>query len=175
MRRLCVDGRTKHPSFGDSPGGSNHSDWVQAWKILVDLSVQCARWGNQGSGTWLGQGGTYLQTAFSPPSGIHARSWGLAALSYAPPYPHTKLTGNEVVSNLNSVVKDRNSTQIANIHWVIEKAREFQKNINFCFVDYAKAFECVDHDKLENSERAGDTRPPDLPPEKPVCRTRSNS
>ena len=127
MRRLCVDGRTKHPSFGDSPGGSNHSDWVQAWKILVDLSVQCARWGNQGSGTWLGQGGTYLQTAFSPPSGIHARSWGLAALSYAPPYPHTKLTGNEVVSNLNSVVKDRNSTQIANIHWVIEKAREFQK------------------------------------------------
>ena len=63
--------------------------------------------------------------------------------------------------------------QIANIHWIIQKAREFQKNINFCFVDYAKAFECVDHDKLENSERAGDTRPPDLPPEKPVCRSRS--
>ena len=65
--------------------------------------------------------------------------------------------------------------QIVNICWVREKAREFQKNINFCFVDYAKAFECVDHDKLENSERAGDTRPPDLPPEKPVCRSRSNS
>ena len=40
--------------------------------------------------------------------------------------------------------------QIANIYWIIQKAREFQKNINFCFVDYAKAFECVDHDKLEN-------------------------
>ena len=38
--------------------------------------------------------------------------------------------------------------QIANIHWIMEKAREFQKNINFCFIDYAKAFDCVDHNKL---------------------------
>ena len=38
--------------------------------------------------------------------------------------------------------------QIANICWIIEKAREFQKNINFCFIDYAKAFHCVDHNKL---------------------------
>ena len=38
--------------------------------------------------------------------------------------------------------------QIANIHWIIEKAKEFQKNIYFCFVDYAKAFDCVDHNKL---------------------------
>ena len=65
--------------------------------------------------------------------------------------------------------------QIANICWIIEKAREFQKNIYFCFMDYAKASDCVDHHKLENSERDGDTRPPDLPPEKPVCRSRSNS
>ena len=65
--------------------------------------------------------------------------------------------------------------QIANIHWIIEKARESQKNIYFCFVDYAKAFDCVDHNKLENSERDGNTRPPDLPPEKSVCRSRSNS
>ena len=41
--------------------------------------------------------------------------------------------------------------QIANIRWIIEKAREFQKNIYFCFIDYAKAFDCVDHNKLENS------------------------
>ena len=41
--------------------------------------------------------------------------------------------------------------QIANIHWIIEKATEFQKNIYFCFIDYAKAFDCVDHNKLENS------------------------
>ena len=41
--------------------------------------------------------------------------------------------------------------QIANIHWIVEKVREFQKNIYFCFIDYAKAFDCVDHNKLENS------------------------
>ena len=46
---------------------------------------------------------------------------------------------------------------------------------NFCFVDYAKAFDCADHNKLENSSRDGNTRPPNLPPEKPVCSTRSNS
>ena len=56
--------------------------------------------------------------------------------------------------------------QIANICWIIEKAREIQKNINFCFIAYAKAYDCVDHNKLENSERDGNTRPPDLPLEK---------
>ena len=65
--------------------------------------------------------------------------------------------------------------QIANICWIIKKAREFQKNIDFCFIDYTKAFDCVDHNKLENSERNGNTRPPDLPLEKPVCRSGSNS
>ena len=64
--------------------------------------------------------------------------------------------------------------QIANIHWVIKKAREFQKNINFCVIDYAKAFDGVDHNKLWKILRDGNTRPPDLPPEKPVCRSRSN-
>ena len=56
--------------------------------------------------------------------------------------------------------------QISNIHWIIEKAREFQKNIYFCFTDYTKAF---------NSSRDGNTRPPDLPLEKSVCKTRNNS
>jgi len=65
--------------------------------------------------------------------------------------------------------------QTANICWIMEKAREFQKNIYFCFIDYAKAFDCVDHKKLENSERDGHTRPPDLPLEKSVCRSGSNS
>ena len=54
--------------------------------------------------------------------------------------------------------------QIASICLIIEKAREFQKNIYFCFIDYAKAFDCVDHNKLENSSRDGNTRSPDLPP-----------
>ena len=50
--------------------------------------------------------------------------------------------------------------QIANIRWIMEKAREFQKNIYFCFIECAKAFDCVDHNKLENSERDGNIRPP---------------
>ena len=52
--------------------------------------------------------------------------------------------------------------QIANILWIIEKAREFQENIYFCFIDYAKAFDCVDHNKLWKILRDGNTRPPDL-------------
>ena len=56
--------------------------------------------------------------------------------------------------------------EIANICWIMEKAREFQKNIYFCFIDYGQAFDCVDHNKLENSERDGNTRSPDLPLEK---------
>ena len=57
----------------------------------------------------------------------------------------------------------------------IKKEREVQKNIYFCFIDYAIAFDCAGHKKLETSERNGNTRPPDLPPEKPVCRLGSNS
>ena len=67
----------------------------------------------------------------------------------------------------------RTRDQIANVRWVTEKARVFQKNINFCYIDYAKAFDCVDHNKLENSSRDGNTRPPDLPLEKPICRSGS--
>ena len=55
--------------------------------------------------------------------------------------------------------------QIANICWVIEKAREFQKNIYFCFIDYAKAFDCMDNNKLETSSGDGNTRQPYLYPE----------
>ena len=71
--------------------------------------------------------------------------------------------------------KQRTRDQIANIRWIIKKAREFQKNNIFCFINYAKAFEYVDHNKLENSERYGHTRPPDLPLENPICRSGSNS
>ena len=62
--------------------------------------------------------------------------------------------------------------QIANIRWIIKKAREFQRNIYFCFIDYAKAFDCVDHNKLC---KILNTRPLDLPPEKSACRSGSNS
>ena len=72
--------------------------------------------------------------------------------------------------------KDRGTRdQIANVHWIIEKAREFQKNIYFCFIDYAKTFDYVEHNKLWKILKNWTTRPPDLPPEKSACRSRSNS
>ena len=64
--------------------------------------------------------------------------------------------------------------QIANIIWIIKKAREFQKNIYVCFIDYTKAFDHVDHNKLWKILRDRNTRPPDLTLEKPVCRSGSN-
>ena len=72
--------------------------------------------------------------------------------------------------------KDRGARdQIADICWITEKAREFQKNIYFCFIDYTKAFDSVDYYKLENSSRDGNTRSPYLSPEKPVYGSISNS
>ena len=65
--------------------------------------------------------------------------------------------------------------QIVNICWIMEKARELLKSIYFYFIDYAKAFDCVYHNKMENSERDGNTSPPDLVLEKSVCRSGSNS
>ena len=65
--------------------------------------------------------------------------------------------------------------QIANIRWIIVNAREFQKNIYFCFIDNAKAFDCVDHNKLWKILRDGNPRPLDLPLEKSVCLSGSNS
>ena len=72
--------------------------------------------------------------------------------------------------------KGRASTdQIANIHWITEKARKFQENIYLCFIDHTNAFDCMDHDKLWKILRDGNTRPPYLPPDKLVCRSSSNS
>jgi len=66
--------------------------------------------------------------------------------------------------------------QIANILWIMEKGREFQKSIYFCFIDYAKAFDCVGHNQLwKILKEMGIPRPPDLPLEKSVCRSGSNN
>ena len=65
--------------------------------------------------------------------------------------------------------------QIANIRWIMEKAREFQKNFYFCLIEYAKAFDCVDHNQLWKILRDGNTRPPDLLLKTPICRSGSNS
>ena len=64
--------------------------------------------------------------------------------------------------------------QIANIRWIIERGRKFQRNTYFSFIDYAEAFDCVDHNKLGNSSKDGNTRPPNLAPQKPICSSRSN-
>ena len=72
--------------------------------------------------------------------------------------------------------KTEEPDQTTNIHWIIGKTREFQKNIYFCFTDYTKSFDCVDHKKtVENSPSDGNTRPPYLPLEKRVCRSRNSS
>ena len=71
--------------------------------------------------------------------------------------------------------EEESEIKFANIHLFIEKARKFQKNIDFCFIDYVKTFDCVDHNKLWKILKDGNTRPSHLPPEKPVCRSRSNS
>ena len=71
--------------------------------------------------------------------------------------------------------KVEESDQIGNTHWIIEKARECQKNIYFYLIDYTKTIDYVDHKKLWKILRDGNIRPPYLPPEKPVCRSRSNS
>ena len=65
--------------------------------------------------------------------------------------------------------RDQNS----NIHWIIKKPKEFQKNI--CFIDYAKAFDCANHNKLWKILKEMGTGPPDLPHEKSVCSSRNNS
>ena len=64
--------------------------------------------------------------------------------------------------------------EVANTCWIIKKAREFQKKVYFCFIDCAKAFDCMDHNRLWKILKDGNSRPPDLPPDKSVCRSRSN-
>ena len=83
-------------------------------------------------------------------------------------------TENSQMFKLDLEKAEEPEDQAANIRWIIEKAREFQKNIYFCFIDLTKAFDCVDKNKLwEILKEEG--IPPYLPPEKSVCRSRSNS
>ena len=84
----------------------------------------------------------------------------------------------EISDAQDEFTKDRETRdQISNICWIIEKAREFQKNIYFCFIDYAKAFDCVVHNKqLKILQKVGIFFwLPHLPPEKPIFKSRSNS
>ena len=83
---------------------------------------------------------------------------------------------NREISDIQPAFRKGRGTrdQSANICWIIEKARKLQKSIYFCFIDYAKAFDCVDHNKLwKILKEMG--RPLYLPPKKHVCWLRSNS
>ena len=85
---------------------------------------------------------------------------------------------NQELSDVQAGFRKGRGTRdhIANIHWTIEKAREFQKNIYFCFIDYAKVFDYVNHNKLwKILQEMGIPEQPYLPLEKSVCRSRSNS
>ena len=85
---------------------------------------------------------------------------------------------NQELSDVQAIFRKGRGTryQMANIQWIIEKAKEFQKNIYFCFIDYAKAFDCVDYNELwKILQEMGIPDHLNLPPEKSVCRSRSNS
>ena len=103
-------------------------------------------------------------------------SYMLASNSQNSPSQASKYVNNELLDVQAGFRKGRGTgDQLATICWIIKKAGEFQKSIYFCFIEYTKAFDCVDHKKLwKILKRDGNTRPPYLPAEKSVCRSRSN-
>ena len=146
-----------------------HSIWQQIWKI------------QQGSQDW-------KRSVFIPiPKEGNAKkcsNYSIIALISQASKVMVKILQARLQQYMNREIPDVQTGfrkvrgtryHIVNILWIIVKAKEFQKNIYLCFIDYAKAFECVDHNKLENSERDGNTRPPDMTLEKPICRSGSNS
>ena len=84
---------------------------------------------------------------------------------------------NQEVPNVQAGFRKGRGTrdQIAKIHWTIKKARDFQKNIYVCFIDYAKVFDCASQQTVEKSQRDGNTKTTPLPTEKSISRSRSNS
>ena len=139
---------------GCSPWGREESDTTE--RLPFHFSLSCIGEGN----------GNPLQCSCleNPRDG---GSWWAAVCGVAQSWTQLKWLSSSS-SILFSIVA-------VSIYIPTYSAREFQKNIYFCFIDYAKAFDCVDHNKLENSERDGNTTPPDLPLEKSICRSGSNS
>ena len=111
--------------------------WPPDWKRSVFIPVPK-------KGNAKGQCSNYCTVAFIP----HARKVRLKILqARLQQYVNRELPDIQTGFRKGRGTRD----QTANIHWLTEKAREFQKNIYFCFIDYTKAFDCVDHNKLENS------------------------
>ena len=156
--------------------------YFKAWKMMLwKCCTQYARkFGRFSSGHRTGKG----QVVILIPKKGNAKEWSkyhtIALISHTHKVM-LKILQARLQQYVNHELLDvqagfrKTRDQIANIHWIIEKAREFKKNIYFCFIDHAKTFDSVDHNKLKNSERDGNIRWPDLPPEKSVCRSGSNS
>ena len=150
-KRWCCESSTLN-----MPANLETQQWPQDWKRSVFITI---------------------------PKKGNAKEWTVALISHASKVM-LKILQARLQQYVNRELPDvragfrkgrRTRDQTANIRWIIKKAREFQKNIYFCFIDYAKAFDCVDHNKLENSERDENTRLPDLPLEKSVYRSGSNN
>ena len=122
------------------------------------------------------------------PSWVALHSMAHSFLEFRKPLLHDKAVISKSSSKASALHKLRNSrctsgvqkrqrNQKSNCQHPLDhrERREFQENIYFCFIDYTKAFFYVDHNKQKNSSRDGNTRPPYLPPEKPICWSRSNS
>ena len=160
---------------------------VELFQILKDDAVKvlhsiCQEYGKHSSGHRTGKGQFSFQSQRKAMSKnaqttaqLHSSHTNKVMLKILQArlrqYMNRRLTYIQACFRKGRVTRD----QIANICWIIKTDVFFQKIIYFCFIDYAKAFDCVDHNKLENSERDGNTRPPDLPLEKSVCRSGSNS
>ena len=144
--------------------------------LLKCCTQYISTFGKLSSGHWTGKGQFSFQSKEGQCQTVvlisHASKVMLKVLQ-ARPRQYVNLELPDVQAGFR---KGRTRDQIANICWIIEKARKFQKNIYFCFTDCTKAFDCVDHNKLcKILSRDGNIRSPCLSLEKPVCRPRSNS
>ena len=158
--------------------------YSKSWKMMLwkCCTQYASKFGNLSSGHW-------KRSIFIPiPKKSNAKECSnyctIALISHASKVMLKILQGNlqQYVNHKLSDIqvgfrKGRGTRdQIANICWIIKKTKKFQKNIYFFFIDYAKAFDCVDHkNTVENYSRDGNTRPPDLPLEKYAYRSGSNS
>ena len=120
------------------PAHLETQQWPQDWKRSVFIPIPKKRNAKDCS--------NYSTTAFIS----HASKVMLKILQdRLQQYVNRELSDIHLETNFKLALERRGTRdQIANIRWIMEKAREFQKNIYFCFIDYAKDFDCVDHNKL---------------------------
>ena len=162
-----------------------HLSYFKSWKMMLwkCCTQYASKFGKLSSGHRTGKGQFWfqfqrkaMQKNAQTTAQLHSSHMLVKSCSkFSKPGFSNTWTMNSLMFKL--VFKKGRGTrgQIANIRWIMEKAREFQKNIYFCFIDYVKAFDCGSQRTVENSERDGNIRAPDLPLEKPICRSGSNS